>query len=67
MDAGFSIFIKTRRVRHFVGSDLRIRQLMISIKQRAQLASQLYEVFDLEIAFYDPGINHFGIEPAEYL
>ena len=67
MDAGFSIFIKTRRVRHFVGSDLRIRQLVVEAKERNQLASQICEVFDLEIAFYDPRIIHFGIKLAEYL
>ena len=67
MDAGFSIFIKTRRVRHFVGSDLRIRQLVVEAKERNQLASQICEVFDLEIGFYDPRIIHFDIKLAEYL
>ena len=44
------------------GSDLRIRQLVMAAKERDQLASQICEVFDLEIAFYDPGIIHFGLE-----
>ena len=41
---------------------MRIRQLVIAAKERNQLASQICEVFDLEIAFYDPGIIHFGLE-----
>ena len=58
---------KIRSFRRFVGSDLRIRQLVVEAKERNQLASQICEVFDLEIAFYDPRIIHFGIKLAEYL
>ena len=58
---------KIRSFRRFVGSDLRIRQLVLEAKERNQLASQICEVFDLEIAFYDPRIIHFGIKLAEYL
>ena len=56
---------KIRSFRRFVGSDLRIRQLVVEAKERNQLASQICEVFDLEIAFYDPRIIHFGIKLAE--
>ncbi|GIT21530.1 MAG: hypothetical protein CM1200mP40_12120 [Gammaproteobacteria bacterium] len=58
---------KNRSFRRFVGSDLRIRQLVLEAKERNQLASQICEVFDLEIAFFDPRIIHFGIKLAEYL
>ena len=41
---------------------MRIRQLVIAASERDQLASHICEVFDLNVAFHDPGIIYFGLE-----
>ena len=63
----FVFLQQPRNFRRFAGSDLKIRQLIVAAKQRNKLASQISEVADLEITFYNPGIIHFGIELGEYL
>ena len=41
---------------------MRIRQLVLVSEERNPVVEDLCDVFDLEVAFYDPGIIHFGLE-----
>ena len=43
---------------------MRIRQLVLVSEEREPVVRDLCDVFDLEVAFYDPGIIHFGLENA---
>ena len=43
---------------------MRIRQLVLVSDERDPVVKNLCEVFDIEVAFYDPGIIHFGLENA---
>ena len=43
---------------------MRIRQLVFVSKERDSLVKDLCDLFQLEVAFYDPGIIHFGLENA---
>ena len=43
---------------------MRIRQLVLVSDDRDPLVKDLCDVFNLEVAFYDPGIIHFGLENA---
>ena len=43
---------------------MRIRQLVLVSDERDPVVNDLCDLFDLEVAFYDPGIIHFGLENA---
>ena len=43
---------------------MRIRQLVLVSEERDLVVNDLCDLFDLEVAFYDPGIIHFGLENA---
>ena len=43
---------------------MRIRQLVFVSKERDSIVKDLCDLFQLEVAFYDPGIIHFGLENA---
>ena len=43
---------------------MRIRQLVLVAQERDKVVNALCDVFNLEVAFYDPGIIHFGLENA---
>lgn len=43
---------------------MRIRQLVLVSDERDQVVNDLCDLFELEVAFYDPGIIHFGLENA---
>ena len=43
---------------------MRLRQLVIVAKERDQVVRDLCKFFEIEVAFYDPGIIHFGLENA---
>ena len=43
---------------------MRIRQLVLVSDERDPVVNDLCDLFKLEVAFYDPGIIHFGLENA---
>ena len=43
---------------------VRIRQLVIVCEDRDSVVNELCSLFQIEVAFYDPGIIHFGLENA---
>ena len=43
---------------------MRIRQLVLVAGQRDSVVDDLCSLFEIEVAFYDPGIIHFGLENA---
>ena len=43
---------------------MRIRQLVLVSAKRDPVVNDLCELFKIEVAFYDPGIIHFGLENA---
>ena len=43
---------------------MRIRQLVLVSDERDPVVNDLCDLFGLEVAFYDPGIIHFGLENA---
>ena len=43
---------------------MRIRQLVLVSEKRDLIVKKLCDLFKLEVAFYDPGIIHFGLENA---
>jgi len=43
---------------------VRIRQLVLVAGQRDSVVDDLCSLFEIEVAFYDPGIIHFGLENA---
>lgn len=43
---------------------MRIRQLVLVAKDRDKVVKDLCDLFKIEVAFYDPGIIHFGLENA---
>ena len=43
---------------------MRIRQLVLVSEKRDPVVSDLCNLFRIEVAFYDPGIIHFGLENA---
>ena len=43
---------------------MRIRQLVLVSEKRDPVVSDLCNLFRVEVAFYDPGIIHFGLENA---
>ena len=43
---------------------MRIRQLVLVSEDRDRVVKELKSVFKIEVAFYDPGIIHFGLENA---
>ena len=46
------------------GRFMRIRQLVLVAKDRDKVVKDLCDLFKIEVAFYDPGIIHFGLENA---
>mgnify|MGYP003327651372 CR=1 FL=1 len=43
---------------------MRIRQLVLVSDERDSVVEELCSLFEIEVAFYDPGIIHFGLENA---
>lgn len=43
---------------------MRIRQLVLVAEDRDKVVNDLCNLFKIEVAFYDPGIIHFGLENA---
>ena len=43
---------------------MRIRQLVLVSEDRDSVVNELCSLFQIEVAFYDPGIIHFGLENA---
>ena len=43
---------------------MRIRQLVLVSDERDSVVEDLCGLFEIEVAFYDPGIIHFGLENA---
>ena len=43
---------------------MRIRQLVLVSDERDSVVEDLCSLFKIEVAFYDPGIIHFGLENA---
>ena len=43
---------------------MRIRQLVLVSENRDDVVEDLCNLFKIEVAFYDPGIIHFGLENA---
>ena len=43
---------------------MRIRQLVLVAKDRDKVVNDLCNLFKIEVAFYDPGVIHFGLENA---
>ena len=43
---------------------MRIRQLVLVSDERDSVVEDLCSLFEIEVAFYDPGIIHFGLENA---
>ena len=43
---------------------MRIRQLVLVCEDRDSVVNELCSLFQIEVAFYDPGIIHFGLENA---
>ena len=43
---------------------MRIRQLVLVAENRDKVVNDLCNLFRIEVAFYDPGIIHFGLENA---
>ena len=43
---------------------MRIRQLVLVSDERDSVVEDLCGLFEIEVAFYDPGIFHFGLENA---
>ena len=41
-----------------------MRQLVVVSHERDSVVNDLCDLFELEVAFYDPGIIHFGLENA---
>lgn len=43
---------------------MRIRQLVLVAEDRDKVVNDLCNLFKIEVAFYDPGVIHFGLENA---
>lgn len=43
---------------------MRIRQLVLVAEERDKVVNDLCNLFKIEVAFYDPGVIHFGLENA---
>ena len=43
---------------------MRIRQLVLVCEDRDSVVNELCNLFQIKVAFYDPGIIHFGLENA---
>lgn len=43
---------------------MRIRQLVLVVKDRDKIVKDICDLFKVDVAFYDPGIIHFGLENA---
>ncbi len=43
---------------------MRVRQLVLVASERDPIVKNLYDLFGIEVSFYDPGVEFFGLENA---
>ena len=43
---------------------MRVRQLVLVANERDPIVTNLEELFNIQVSFYDPGIKFFGLENA---